>query len=199
MTDRARHRHPLGRASSASAGACATLDRAVLALALGAALPFQAWAQTKGADPPTAMAARVVAGIVSYTRWPDEAASIRLCTLGRGPAVEALEQAGELGAPGRRVSVVAVTNLAAADRGCQAVYLGRAGGPDTRQTVRLFAGRPILLMGEGADFCSEGGMFCIEPSSDKARFGVNLDAVARSGLRVNPQVLRIARGEGQGS
>ena len=165
-----------------------------------AATALQAWAQPKAEEPPPATVARVVAGIVSYTRWPEDLSSIRLCTLGLGRGVGALARAGDVGAPGRRVSVVAVPNLGAAERGCHAVYLGRTGGPDARQTVRLFAGRPVLLLGEGADFCTEGGMFCIEPASESARFGVNLDAVARSGLRVNPQVLRIARGGGgQGS
>jgi hypothetical protein len=52
----------------------------------------------------------------------------------------------------------------------------------------------VLLLGEGADFCSDGGMFCLEPGAGASRFGANLDAIARSGLRVNPLVLRIARG-----
>uniref|UniRef100_UPI003137AACB YfiR family protein n=1 Tax=Variovorax sp. YR752 TaxID=1884383 RepID=UPI003137AACB len=47
---------------------------------------------------------------------------------------------------------------------------------------------------EGADFCSDGGMFCLEPAAPSVRFGANLDAIARSGLRVHPMVLRIARG-----
>lgn len=200
VTHLARHRHPVGGATSASAGPGVRAFRVVVAAVLAGGVCLPASTQPQPEAPPTATVARVVAGIVSYTRWPDDNTSIRLCTLGRGPAIEALQQAGEFGAPGRRVTIVAVPNLGAADRGCQAVYLGRTGGPDLRQAVRLFAGRPILLLGEGTDFCSEGGMFCIEPASETARFGVNLDAVARSGLRVNPQVLRIARGgEGQGS
>jgi hypothetical protein len=190
----------MGRALSAAALRHATAASLAVALLLaGAGLDGRAQAPTKAGDPPAATPARVVAGIVSYTRWPEGTATLRLCTLGRGPAVDSLLQAGEFGAPGRRVSVAAVATLGAAERDCQAIYLGRTGGPDMRQTVRLFAGRPVLLLGEGADFCTEGGMFCIEPAADTARFGVNLDAVARSGLRVNPQVLRIARGEGPGS
>jgi hypothetical protein len=189
----------VGRASSASAGWRTTVAGLLVALA-GAGPGGPAQGQTKPEAPAAATPARVVAGIVSYTRWPDGATSIRLCTLGRGAGVDSLLQAGELGTPGRSVSVAAVANLGATERDCQAVYLGRTGAPDVRQAVRLFAGRPVLLLGEGADFCTEGGMFCLEPAAETARFGVNLDAVARSGLRVNPQVLRIARGgEGPGS
>jgi hypothetical protein len=49
------------------------------------------------------------------------------------------------------------------------------------------------MIGEGAEFCSDGGMFCLDAGTTAARFTVNLDAVARSGLRVNPSVLLIAR------
>lgn len=148
----------------------------------------------------TAVLAKVVAGIVSYTRWPGGAASVRLCTIGRGPGVDALQRAQEIGAPGREVTVVAMADLDAAAQGCDAVYLGHPTPALARQAVRQYAGRPVLVLGEGADFCSDGGMFCLEPAAATPRFGVNLDAVARSGLKVNPMVLRIARGgEGPGS
>lgn len=177
--------------------------RMVLCAALaGTAAPLPAHAQPAAEQHAAAhsMLARVVAGIVSYTRWPSAASSIRLCTVGRGPGVDALLHDADLGSPGRSVSVVSVASLQAVGDGCDAVYLGRARDAGARQAVRQFAGRPVLVIGEGPEFCSDGGMFCVDPAAHVPRFGVNLDAVARSGLRVNPQVLRIARGgEGQGS
>jgi|APDOM4702015248_1054824.scaffolds.fasta_scaffold02625_4 hypothetical protein len=195
---------PLVRAPATSADR-APLSAARLALVVAVAItaaPLTADAQARAeAMPvPSPMVARVVAGIMSYTRWPNAAPVIRLCTIGRGPGVDALQHGADLGSPGRAVTVAPVANLVSAEQGCDAVYLGRSSGSDARQAVRLFAGRPVLMLGEGQDFCSDGGMFCVEPAADVPRFGVNLDAVARSGLRVNPQVLRIARGsEGPGS
>lgn len=172
-------------------------------LALGFAclltLPRAAQAQPAG-DGVSPMVARVIAGILSYTRWPAAAPSIRLCTVGRGPGVDALLRAADFSSPGRSVTVAAVAHLGAAAQGCDAVYVGHARDLDARTAVRQFAGRPVLVVGEGPEFCSDGGMFCVDAGADVPRFGVNLDAVARSGLRVNPQVLRIARGgEGPGS
>ncbi len=68
-----------------------------------------------------------------------------------------------------------------------------------RQALRGLAGRPVLSIGQGSEFCSDGGMFCLTPDPAGLRFEVNLDAVSRSGLRVHPQVLRLARPRTQGA
>jgi hypothetical protein len=154
-------------------------------------------ANAQAVDPagaPRSTVAGVVAGIVSYTRWPGDAAAIRLCTLGRGPSIDELLRAVEIGSSQRAVAVRAVASAAQARDGCQAVYVSGIGAAAGRDLLQLLAGQPVLLLGEGLEFCSDGGMFCLEPGASTVRFNANLDAIARSGLRVNPLVLRIARG-----
>jgi hypothetical protein len=137
----------------------------------------------------------VVAGIVGYTRWPSDAPSIVLCTLGQGPGVEELLSASaRLGSAQRPVLVQALAGPDAASAPCDAVYIGAPAGGSGREALKRLAGRPVLLLGEGPDFCTDGGMFCLAPGAGAVRFNANLDAIARSGLRINPQVLRIARG-----
>jgi hypothetical protein len=138
--------------------------------------------------------AGVVAGIVSYTRWPGDASAIRLCTLGRGPSIDELLRAADIGSSQRTVDVRAVTSAAQAREGCQAVYVSGLGAAGGRELLQQLVGQPVLVLGEGLEFCSDGGMFCLEPGAGSVRFNANLDAIARSGLRVNPLVLRIARG-----
>jgi hypothetical protein len=41
-------------------------------------------------------------------------------------------------------------------------------------------------------------MFCLDIAAPALRFQANLDVIARSGLRVNPLVLRIARPNSRG-
>jgi len=154
-------------------------------------------AKAQAVDPagaPRSTVAGVVAGIVSYTRWPGDAAAIRLCTLGRGPSIDELLRAVDIGSSQRAVAVRAVASAAQARDGCQAVYVSGIGAAAGRDLLQLLAGQPVLLLGEGLEFCSDGGMFCLEPGASTVRFNANLDAIARSGLRVNPLVLRIARG-----
>jgi hypothetical protein len=134
----------------------------------------------------------VVAGIVSYTRWPADAAPIRLCALGQGKAVDELlgtDYAGFTPA----MTVRRAGNVADAGNECDAVYVGTLPLKSLRDVLRQVTGRPVLMVGEGSEFCTDGGMFCVDPNAANVRLTVNLDAVARSGLRVHPAVLRIAR------
>jgi hypothetical protein len=146
------------------------------------------------ATAPRATVAGVVAGIVSYTRWPGDASAIRLCTLGRGASIDELLRAADIGSSQRSVTVRPVTSATQAREGCQAVYVSGIGVAAARDLLQVLAAQPVLLLGEGLEFCSDGGMFCLEPGATSVRFNANLDAIARSGLRVNPLVLRIARG-----
>lgn len=136
---------------------------------------------------------RIVTGIVSYTRWPAETTSIRLCTLGHGRGVDELLGTADLGPASRSVQVHAADSFDSAKRACDAIYVGAVDGKVIRDHLQGTLGLPILTIGEDPDFCSDGGMFCLQPDAADMRFTVNLDAVARSGLRVNPWVLRIAR------
>ncbi len=168
-----------------------TAARRACAAAL-AALAAAASAQPAPTAAPRDGIVGVVSGILGYTRWPAESGSLRLCLLGRGTALDQLRGA-PLGSPLRPVQVQTLVSMADATSGCDAVYLAGLDGPATRSLLRKLSGQPVLLLGEGAEFCSDGGMFCLEPAAASTRFGANLDAIARSGLRVNPMVLRVAQ------
>src|SRR5262249_46150681 len=99
----------------------------------------------------------------------------------------------DLGSPQLSVPVHAVNDAAGAIDECDAIYVGTLAGNTVRQVLQSTVGRPVLMIGEGAEFCTDGGMFCLQPGGSAAAFAVNLDAVARSGLKVNPRVLRMAR------
>lgn len=152
-----------------------------------------ALAQAQAAAPNPSVAT-AIGGILSYTRWPAAATSIRLCTLGRGAAIEEIQRSAEIGSAQRSVTLRALASVAQVRGACDAVYLAGQDAALGRELLKATAGQPVLVLGEGADFCSDGGMFCLEPTTTSVRFGANLDAIARSGLRVHPMVLRIARG-----
>jgi len=137
--------------------------------------------------------ATIVAGIVGYTRWPADMRSIRLCTLGQGRGVDELLTSADLGSSQLSVPVRAASDTDAALDHCDAVYVGTLGSDATRRVLQRTVGRPVLMIGEGPEFCTDGGMFCLQPGAPAVGFGINLDAVARSGLKVNPRVLRMAR------
>ncbi len=192
------HRKPHRRCGAGRAWlAAGLLVSSGLAQATEPAATMAASAPPVPARPPVVT---VVAGIVGYTRWPDEAAAVRLCTLGDGRAVDELLHAAELGTAQRGVRVRTAADAYEAGRSCDAIYVGSLAAAARAELMRELVGRPVLLLGEGAAFCSDGGMFCLDAQAPAVRFQANLDAIARSGLRVNPMVLRIARqAKGSGS
>jgi hypothetical protein len=169
---------------------------ALLALA-GSSMAGDAVAPAKSTAAPDtgrATVTSVVTRIVSYTRWPAEMKSLRLCTLGQGRGVDELRVIADLGATPLAIPVRAASGVPEAWNQCDIVYVGTVAIGALRELLHNTIGRPVLMIGEGRDFCSDGGMFCLEGLPTAVKFAVNLDAVARSGLRVNPSVLRIARG-----
>jgi hypothetical protein len=155
------------------------------------------------AGPPLAAAdsefapAKVVRRIMAYTRWPGEPRPLVAC-ISRGaddlPALLARLQAPEAPRPVVARDIAVDTPVPSS---CDLVFF--MGWTPARQQAALrdLAQRPVLTIGPGADFCSDGGMFCLENHVEGTHFEVNLDAVARSGLRVHPQVLRLARPGGR--
>ena len=137
-----------------------------------------------------------VLGILAHTRWPQrkpqtQTQPLLLCVSERSSSVLELRSLHDSVPPGRLAPVRLVDLADALPLDCDAVYLGA--GPAAVEALPQLVGRPVLSMGEGAEFCSNGGLFCLvpRPGSNGLRVEINLDAVARSGLHVHPQVLKI--------
>jgi len=51
----------------------------------------------------------------------------------------------------------------------------------------------VLSISEADDPCTVGSLFCLRVSDQQVAFDVNLDSVARSGVRIHPSVLQLSR------
>jgi len=142
--------------------------------------------------------AALVSNLLAYTHWPALAQPLRLCIWGRGADVAAL-QASALSTTQRKVTIQRDIEVALAAKRCDALYTAASAPAAARQLARTLIGRPVLSIGEGLSYCAEGGMFCIDTRERPLKFQANLDAIARSGLRVDPQALRIGRAAGAAS
>ncbi len=136
----------------------------------------------------------VVRGIISYTRWPVDKPRLGLCIVGETRYGASLHQPVDWFVAEDRLELLETDpgQIPASD--CDVVYVGRLGDPEQlRALIARITGQPVLSIGEDEDFCSSGGMFCLERDGQALRFAVNLDAITRSGLQVNPLVLRLTR------
>ena len=144
------------------------------------------------------MTLSIVTGIVNYTRWPHLDGKLRICLAGESDYSARIT--GELpqsiqAAVGMPASISTLQNPEAAVSQCDLVYVGRWKEPYTKQLISAISGQPVLSIGENRDFCSQGGMFCLDlnvSTPGEISFATNLDAISRSKVRVNPQVLRLA-------
>ncbi|RQS16635.1 YfiR family protein [Burkholderia sp. Bp8998] len=135
---------------------------------------------------------QVVLGIVSFTRWPTTPVRLHLCVTGRPDYAGDLTDTMQAGS-----TVLDVQRVRFDDPGlavaCDVVYLGML-GTDERTRVRVaLAGHPVLTIAEHDPSCTAGSMFCLTVEGESVTFDINLDAVARSGVRVHPNVLNLAR------
>lgn len=137
--------------------------------------------------------ANVVYGILGYTRWPQQPDILRLCVIAPTEYADRLWQdhPREVRHPVQATRLLASSPLLETE--CEAIYLGIL--PD-EQRLALFArlvGKPILTISETTRECSEGSLFCLGIADERVAFKVNLDNVARSGLRIHPNVLQLGR------
>lgn len=136
--------------------------------------------------------ARVVQSLVEYTRWPSPRNPLRLCVA--GPALYAGRLDSLRLADGRTVERRTLPPAAAAPGVCDAVYIGQLPAPVQRQLTTTLRGRGVMTVAEADPACRSQAMFCLSFSAQAVSFRLNVDAVARSGLRVDPRVLRLSSG-----
>ena len=61
-----------------------------------------------------------------------------------------------------------------------------------------YPSKALLLIAEQNTECIIGSAFCLIIHNNDVRFAVNLDALSRSGVKVNPDVLMLARKKNDG-
>ena len=136
---------------------------------------------------------QVVLGILSYARWPTEPAQLQLCVIGPTEYTDDLLK-GATQSSGRPVQV---RRVLASDPGiasdCNAVYLGKLSADERSGLFTSLNTKAVLSISEDRDQCTVGSLFCLHVRDEQVSFEVNLDSVARSGVRIHPRVLQLSR------
>lgn len=171
-----------------------SLKSAVLAACLGV-VSGSALAQADSptpADYPQA-ATRAVLGIISYATWPSPPARVRVCVAGDPawlqPLIDTPATAG-----GRPVIATPSPDTGEAwVEACEVLYLGTM--PDARRRALLAAAaeKPLITVEASPHPCAGTAMFCLTVRENRLAAQTNLDAIARSGVRIHSNVLQLLR------
>ncbi|AXF22755.1 DUF4154 domain-containing protein [Burkholderia pyrrocinia] len=138
---------------------------------------------------------QVVLGIISFTRWPTTPVRLHLCVTGRPDYARGLTDTLQAGSTLLDVQRVRFDDPALG-MACDIVYLGTLSEDERARVRAAVAGHSVLTISEHDPSCTAGGMFCLNVDGERVSFDINLDAVARSGVRVHPNVLNLARRPG---
>jgi hypothetical protein len=135
-----------------------------------------------------------VRGILGYVRWPTEPNPIRVCVLGSNVPATKLLSSGLADLGERKVQVLQPESEVGIAQRCDAIFVAANSPLPWRKIFEQTNGQPVLTLCERSPACATGSMFYLDISpQDHVQFEVDIDAVARSSVRVNPQVLRLGR------
>ena len=176
---------------------------ALAAISLAVGGPAFAWAQTEPSPLTVERApevAYIVRGIAQYTRWTPPPAPLRLCLT---DTIDVSAEAAFIRAvtepkdgatlaiivSSRRLGPTAVIDATE----CHVVLVNSSVPMQWRGLLLGLLDRPVLTIGFDEEFCSIGGMFCLGNTTGKLQIRANLDSISRSGMRINPQLLRLTQ------
>ncbi len=142
---------------------------------------------------------RMVGGIIAYVRWPHSrgTAPRTLCLVGTPRLTGSI--APDMPGDGQVLVRQATAGGVMAAGDCDILFLGRTAEGDRRRLIEWVRGQPTLTITDDDPGCRKGAMFCLARKPAGLSFSVNLDAIGRGPLRVDPRVLRIGGAEGDGS
>jgi hypothetical protein len=146
-----------------------------------------------GTDATAAGTARMVGAMLEYTRWPTARPVVRFCLAGNA------RHAGRLAdislSNGAQLQFSSVTGSASArSEGCDALYIGRLDAGPMQGLIADTRGQPVLTIAEDDPDCRSGAIFCLLYAPQTLSFQLNIDAVSRSSVRIDPRVLRLSKG-----
>jgi len=146
------------------------------------------------ADPYGPAVAEMVRLMAEYSQWQGAPKNIRVCVVGEADHVDGLK-GGRLSGGRRLLAARSVSSQVRPDA-CEIVYLGRLSLAEQRTVTDRMRGHSVLTIAENDPACRSRSMFCLLFQSDSLSFRLNIDAVSRSLVRIDPRVLRMGLEDG---
>ncbi len=145
------------------------------------------------ADGQAVTVSHMVSGILSFVHWPSPPANIQLCVAGQPAFAGRFGEMAQASDHAITVRWVGVNDAAVARAGCDALYLGRMEDTQAARWIAWARGQAIATIAEHDPGCRGGAMFCLDVRMDGVSFALNLDAISRGGVRVDPKILVLSR------
>ena len=169
-----------------------------------AGILFMGWASIVVAEESaeSQVKAAFVYNFTKFIQWPIRTLppgepKVSLCVLGDDPLGDSLESLTGKTTSGRQLSVRRIPRVE--DSGhCQIVYICKSERDQARNILKGIK-EGILTIGEMSHFTSSGGIINLLIVENRISFEINVDAAERAGLKINSQLLKLAKIVKEGS
>lgn len=133
---------------------------------------------------------------LKFTQWPNNTfakpeSPIVVCTIGSDPYGGALDVLTSKHIDSHPITLERSVSASALGA-CNAVIGGGQGPSQTLAAMGTLKTRPVLTIGDSADFVNAGGVIGLVNVDRQIRFQINVAALHRSGLSISSQLLKIA-------
>ncbi|MBF0437978.1 MAG: YfiR family protein [Magnetococcales bacterium] len=130
-----------------------------------------------------------------FITWPstaftDDQAPFRLCVLGDNPFGSALEALTKKTTQNHPITILYLEAVQQAAQ-CHLLFITQAESEKISAILTTIQKKPILTVGDRADFARQGGMIHFVNISDNLKFAINLETVLQAGLKVNATLLQV--------
>lgn len=140
--------------------------------------------------------AAFIYNFAKFVTWPavvfDSRPNIVVCAIGTNAingALIAIENRSAQGKPLKVLPDARPSGIAS----CDIVYVPQSEKGRLETIIQSIRGSPALFVSDINGFADEGGMIELSQEEKRISFDVNLDETDRAGLKINPQLLRVAR------
>ncbi|WP_192458951.1 YfiR family protein [Musicola keenii] len=176
------------------------IKKRTLFVALITALTLNfSWAHTPDLQDDLAQVAasdvrRTVSGIISYSRWPIfHNKKPLLCVFASSHFLSALITPPYMQEKAVFEAIKVENSEEFLSSGCDVVYFGEENEAQQMAIINRVQGQPLLTISEQSPRCLGGSSFCLIFADKRVSFSINMDALVRTGVRVNPDVLILAK------
>jgi hypothetical protein len=169
-----------------------------LTLALVGTLLFSGGMAAPPAAPPTEyeVKAAYLYYLATFIEWPAEAfgddGAFVIGVVGDDPFGPILDQTlRDKTVHGRKLVLRRFASLSG-EPGCNLLFIGSSEERHLDALLKTLQGSSVLTVAEIGGFTERGGHIGLRLEAQRVRFGINVDAVRRAGLRTSAQLLKLA-------
>lgn len=134
-----------------------------------------------------------------FIEWPDKNATIQqqsnflLCVIDQDTLDGALDDLAEASSIKNQPLRIQYLNHAEDAKECNALFISNTMSAKLNDTLLQLDDRPILTIGDSAEYAKQGVMINFYIEEGRLSFEVNIEAAKSAGFKISSRVLKLAR------